>query len=89
MKDWPTWLLVSMVFFCFPVLLWLSQVTPAGLEFIKVLNDTQVEWNLPNIQSALGFTALFTAIGAVALPTFVFSAACTTILVNRMIGDKG
>jgi len=86
-KHWPTWLLASMVIFCFPALLWLSQLVPVGLEFLKIVNNSEVVWDFPTWAQMGKFTLVFLIAGCVALPLFVFSGACSTVLINRAIGD--
>lgn len=87
-KEWPTWLLSIMVILCFPALLWLSQMVPVGLEFMKIVNNTEIVWDFPTITQAFKITCGFLIFGPAALPLFIFSAACSTVLINRTIGEN-
>lgn len=87
MKYWPTWMLGGIVLLCSPVLLWLGELKKPGLAFMRIVNDPETVWNFATSVLAAWYVAVFLFFGTIALYVFVISAACTTVLVNRAMGD--
>jgi hypothetical protein len=83
----PSWQLKTIIIVLFPIILFLSQLSPLGLEFMTVLNDGSFDWDWPTAQQAVALAIIFLVLGIALLPMIICSGACMSILIKRASGE--